>query len=295
MKANVDLPSGAQGRAWLVGRGLQRIAPHHHDELELNLVVSGKANYIFEQRRVSITAASMLWIFPRQEHVLFDWSHDFSMWVLIFKQKLVRQLTGPASRRVLRSRAPGDIFSRQVDFRQLEILHQIYHDAVDPHRDPGFAQAALEYALVRSWQAYLFSRESISRTDVHAAVAKSVRLLSIADGHVPLDVLAREAGLSPGRLSRLFKQQIGINLTGFQQQECLKRFFGLYRTGARYSLIEAALLAGFGSYAQFHRVFQRLMGKVPLPTRKPWRPPARNKCSCPEWNLESYRASVRRY
>ena len=79
---------------------------------------------------------------------------------------------------------------------------------------------------------------------------------------------ARAAGLSPARLSRLFKQQTGISLTSFRQRKCLERFIRLYRTGARYTLIEAALLAGFGSYPQFHRVFCRLMGMNPAAYKK---------------------------
>jgi transcriptional regulator GlxA family with amidase domain len=210
----------------------------------------------------------MLWIFPKQEHVLFDWSHDFSMWVLVFKPKLVRSLTSASDRRILRSADPGEIFSRQIEPRQLDVLDQIFRDAMQPDADPDHARVALSYALTRSWQTYQFSRESIPRTDVHPAVAKAARLLSLTDDPIPLDDLAAKSGLSPARLSRLFKQQTGINITAFRQQECLKRFMGLYRDGARYSLIEAALLAGFGSYPQFHRVFQRIMGQNPASYRK---------------------------
>jgi AraC-like DNA-binding protein len=268
MKKKLHLPSDAQGMAWLTGQGLQRIASHHHDELEINLVLSGNAHYLFETRRVTIAAGSMLWIFPRQEHVLFDWSHDFSMWVLVFKPGLVRNLTKPPHRRVLRSPDPGDIYSRQIDSGQIDILDQIYRDAAHPADDPDLAPTALGYALIRSWLTYQYSRESIPRTDVHPAVAKAARLLSLTDDPIPLDELAAKAGLSPARLSRLFKQQVGINITAFRQQECLKRFLGLYRKGARYSLIEAALLAGFGSYPQFHRVFQKIMGQNPASYRK---------------------------
>jgi AraC-like DNA-binding protein len=268
MKQKLQLPPGVEGMAWLTGQGLQRMASHHHDELELNLVLSGKAHYLFEHRRVSIAAGSLLWIFPRQEHVLFDWSHDFSMWVLVFKPKLVRSLSEPSHRRVLRSPDPGEIFSRQIDSRQVDLLHQIYRDAAHPADDQDLARTALGYALIRSWQTYQYSRESIPRTDVHPAVARAARLLSLTDDPISLDELAIKAGLSPARLSRLFKQQVGINITAFRQQECLKRFFGLYRKGARYSLIEAALLAGFGSYPQFHRVFQRVMGQNPASYRK---------------------------
>ena len=268
MKAQLSLPPGTDGSSWLVGPGLRRIASHHHDELELNLVVCGRAHYLFEQRRISITTGSMLWIFPRQEHVLFDWSHDFSMWVLVFKPGLVRRLSKPARRRILRSADPGDIFSRQIDFREVEILDHIYRDAGKTADDPDLARTALEFALVRSWHTYVSCRDAIPRTNVHPAVAKAARLLALTDEPIQLEQLATKAGLSPARLSRLFKQQVGINLSAFRQQECLKRFIALYGTGARHSLIEAALQAGFGSYAQFHRVFRRMVGVGPAFYRK---------------------------
>ncbi len=122
--------------------------------------------------------------------------------------------------------------------------------------------------MVASWQAYQFSSEPPPRVDVHPAVARAARLISEADDALKLDTLAHEAGLSPARLSRLFKRQTGISLTAFRQRKCLERFLRLYGRGARYTLIEAALEAGFGSYAQFHRVFCAIMGMNPSTYRR---------------------------
>jgi len=266
MKEKLQIRPGAEGFAFLADRQLRPIAPHHHEELEVNLVLSGKASYLFGNRRVPLLASSMIWLFPKQEHVLIDWSHDFSMWVVVFKPGLVKRRAGSGDRRILRSGDPGDIFCRQIDSRHVDLLNHVYEGAVGD--DLEFLNAALDYALVASWQAYQFSNESIARTDVHPAVAKAARLLTNADSAIGLNALARDAGLSPARLSRLFKQQTGISLTAFRQRKCLERFLRLYRTGARYTLIEAALLAGFGSYPQFHRVFTQLMPMNPAAYRR---------------------------
>jgi AraC-like DNA-binding protein len=105
-------------------------------------------------------------------------------------------------------------------------------------------------------------------TDVHPAVGRAATLLAESDAHLSLEELARKAGLSPARLSRLFKRQTGTSLTAFRQRQCLERFLRFYQTGARYTLIEAALRAGFGSYPQFHRVFRRMMGRNPASYRR---------------------------
>jgi AraC-like DNA-binding protein len=268
MKEKLKIRPGVGGVAITIDHSLPRLASHHHDELEVNLVLTGKASYLFGTRRVPLPAGSMIWLFPKQEHVLIDWSHDFSMWVVVFKPALVERYAGWEARRVLRSLDPGNIFVRQVDSRRVDLLSQVYQGADGKDHDLEFINASLGYALVASWQAYEFSRESLVRADVHPAVAKAARLISMADESIELGPLASKAGLSAARLSRLFKRQTGISLTIFRQRKCLERFLRLYRSGARYTLIEAALLAGFGSYAQFHRVFCRTMGMNPSAYRK---------------------------
>jgi AraC-like DNA-binding protein len=268
MKEKLQFRPGAEGFAFTVRQLLGRHKPHHHDELEVNLVLTGKASYLFGNRRVPLPPGSMIWLFPKQEHVLIDWSRDFSMWVVVFRPGLVARFSGQSDRRLLRSGDPGDIFCRQIDTRSVDHLDQVYAGAVGENQDVDFINAALGYALVASWKAFQFSSESGPQSDVHPAVAKAARLISNADAHLSLDQLARSAGLSAARLSRLFKRQTGISLTSFRQRKCLERFLRLYRTGARYTLIEAALLAGFGSYPQFHRVFCRGMGMNPAAYRK---------------------------
>jgi AraC-like DNA-binding protein len=268
MKEKLDIPPGAEGFAGIARLSRYQGQTHRHDELEVNLVLTGKAAYLIGAQRVPIVPNSMIWLFPRQEHVLIDWSHDFSMWVLVFKQTLVSRCASKDIRHVLRSGDPDGLFCRQLNPRRVDALNRVYQGAFDEKQDPEFVNATLGYALVESWRAYQFSGESVPPTDVHPAVAKAARLISESADAISLDTLASKAGLSPARLSRLFKQQTGVSLTSFRQQKCLERFLRLYRSGARYSLTEAALLAGFGSYPQFHRVFSRLMGLNPMDYRR---------------------------
>jgi AraC-like DNA-binding protein len=263
MKVDLAIPPEADGFAVITATPRVRLKPHHHDELEVNLIMAGKAAYLLRDQRVPLVTGSMIWLFPRQEHVLIDWSHDFSMWVVVFKPKLVERHTRHRLRRILRSPDPGEIFSRQIDPRAADLLDRVYQGGVREESDLELRNAALAYALVASWQAYQFSQEPAPRTGVHPAVTRAARLISEADEPLPLGPLARRAGLSAARLSRLFKRQTGVSLTSFRQRKCLERFLRIYDNGARYSLTEAALQAGFGSYPQFHRVFRRVMGRSP--------------------------------
>jgi AraC-like DNA-binding protein len=280
MEELLRIPRGADGFAGLAREARMRQS-HRHRELEVNLVLTGEAAYLVGAQRVPLLAGSMIWLFPRQEHLLIDSSHDFSMWVLVFRQSLVAHCAERESRRILAESDPGEILCRQILPHRVEALNRVYQGAVDEKADAEFVNATLRYALVESWRAYQFSEEVIPSTQVHPAVAKAARIVSDATDPLSLSQVALQAGLSPARLSRLFQQQVGVSLTAFRQQKCLQRFLRIYGAGTRHSLIEAALLAGFGSYPQFHRVFCRLMGSSPLKFKQRLRPGSRPDIESP--------------
>jgi transcriptional regulator GlxA family with amidase domain len=66
--------------------------------------------------------------------------------------------------------------------------------------------------------------------------------------------LARKHGVSVSRLARVFKREMGMSIVEHRNRLRLQRFFQLVDAGQK--LLPAALEAGFGSYAQFHRVFR---------------------------------------
>lgn len=74
--------------------------------------------------------------------------------------------------------------------------------------------------------------------------------------------LARRFGVSPGHLARTFKAEVGTSLVDYRNRLRLDRFFVAMQTGPS-NLNEAALQAGFGSYAQFRRVHWQIMGGAP--------------------------------
>lgn len=75
--------------------------------------------------------------------------------------------------------------------------------------------------------------------------------------------LARELGISSGHLARSFKSEMGVSLVEYRNRLRIERFFGSLDSGSGKSLLDAALSAGFGSYAQFHRVYRKFLGKTP--------------------------------
>jgi len=74
--------------------------------------------------------------------------------------------------------------------------------------------------------------------------------------------LAQELRVSPGHLGRVFKMEMGASLVEYRNRLRLQSFFDVVGRGEA-NLIRAALGAGFGSYAQFHRVYRQLVGGTP--------------------------------
>jgi AraC-like DNA-binding protein len=58
-----------------------------------------------------------------------------------------------------------------------------------------------------------------------------------------------------------------VSISRFRNQQRLHRFLYLYGRGQRTTALAAALGAGFGSYAQFYRVFREEVGRSPSALR----------------------------
>jgi AraC-like DNA-binding protein len=74
--------------------------------------------------------------------------------------------------------------------------------------------------------------------------------------------IAAELGISLSRLVRAFKAEVGLSLVDYRNRLRIERFRVLVDAGER-NLHEVAKVAGFGSYAQFHRVFRAVYGTAP--------------------------------
>lgn len=267
MRQHLHLPSDWDGNLWHY-QNLGRVhAMHHHAELEFNLVTQGAGLYLLANRKYRIRRGDLLWLFPAQEHVLIEQTLDFEMWIGVFKPGAVRRIAADANAQVLRQADPAGEYCRRLTHDALARLEGLFAEITSAHHQPGLFNAGLAYALLDVWRQFEQAAE-VPVQDVHPAVEKAARLIYDQGTALGLDELARRAGLSPARLSRLFKQQTGIALVDFRNRQRIERFLQIYGTGQRLTMLDAALEAGFGSYPQFHRVFKRVMGSPPGSYRK---------------------------
>lgn len=139
------------------------------------------------------------------------------------------------------SKAPVDA-AKQA---QAAILCSFLGTVLDPVRSSQGPGAAL-------------ADESSSSRRLATAAA---RMLAKDAGLSGADVAAG-LGVSLGRLAHVFKLEIGVSMVDYRNRIRLNRFTMLLDKGRR-NLLDAALASGFGSYAQFHRVFRALRHVTP--------------------------------
>jgi len=248
--------------------GEARPRAHRHAEVEVNLVVRGTASYLLGERRYELAQGTLTWLFPGQDHVLVDESDDHELWWAVFRPSLVARVTTTEQVPPLLEKDPVGQFSRRLDAARARRLGALFREVRDAETfDEALFNAGLSYLLMFAWHAFLDSADVVEGSDLHPAVETVARLLRADPSAGDLASLARTANLSPSHLSRLFKAQTGVSISRFRNQQRLQRFQVLYGRGRRTTALAAAVEAGFGSYAQFHRVFRELTGRNPSALR----------------------------
>jgi AraC-like DNA-binding protein len=265
---DLGVRAGLDGRVVRHRVGDVRPRAHRHAELEINLVVCGTASYLLGDRRYALAPGTLTWLFPGQDHVLVDESPDHELWWAVFRPDLVAQIATTRQARPLLLENPVGQFSRRLDSSRVRRLSALFREVQEAETvDDVLVNTGLAYLLSFAWRAFLDSDDVVEGVDLHPAVEIVARMLRADPDAGDLVTLARAARLSSSHLSRIFKEQTGVSISRFRSQQRLQRFLHLYGTGRRTTALAAALDAGFGSYAQFYRVFREQAGRSPSALR----------------------------
>lgn len=93
-------------------------------------------------------------------------------------------------------------------------------------------------------------------------IVRHVASLLAKDPTLSCAAIARELRVSPGELARRFKDGAGCSIVDYRNELRLSGFLRNLNLHPS-NLLEAALDCGFGSYAQFCRVFRARLGRTP--------------------------------
>jgi AraC-like DNA-binding protein len=214
---------------------------HFHAEPELNVVLGGSAIMGVGDRTVVAAAGHVLLFQPGQDHVLLEASDDFELFVVGLRPELAEFALG--------AHGPA-IRCAELDERELSLLDaelsglcDVRDGAINEERLVGVFSRATE----RSPKGHVHSRRALQLLK---------RRRDASEGQ-----LARELGVDPSGISRHFHGDLAVTLVEYRSRLRLMRFVDLVDAGASFG--RAALDADFGSYAQCHRVFRRLLGCSP--------------------------------
>jgi len=229
------MPPGRRAQIWRHQPAFRR-PRHFHDEPELNLVVAGRCVVGVGDRIHVLTAGSGLFFQPGQDHVLVEASDDLDLFVTALSPALAERALGSGA---LAARQSTPFAVARVEALQNELA--------------GLSAVA-DRGPVESRLPDLFAHAIRGASSTHVV---SRRALEVARDEPTLSgaALARRLSTAPSLVSRRFRAEVGLTLVEYRARTKLMRFVELVDAGA--SLTRAALDAGFGSYAQCHRVFQR--------------------------------------
>lgn len=246
----MDGPSPAAWGVWFSSALSTLLPSHRHAGPELNLLTSGTVTYRVDRAVSELEArAGQLIVLPAGEsHELVHCSGDVALWVI--------ELDGPVPLPWLED---PFVFDVEPEWRRaaMAATRRIWL------RPPVPKARQLQGAL---WDLLVAFRQSSMPTQVEPLHPAVVRAKQVCERSVrqEMDVegLARQSGLSASRLAHLFAEQVGITPLQYRNFARVQHFVRSY-DGDERNLLCSALDAGFGSYAQFHRVFRQVCGQSP--------------------------------
>lgn len=227
------------------------------NHIALVLCTAGSARYQCANQIHHVRPATISWSVPALRSEFVDASSEYEAWIAHVSGSLVQRMG------LMGQQRQGAALSRRLtqDSAKRLVSHFEYLASLDNTSEQF--HVGMEYLLLCAWAEQHRTTRVDELIDIHPAVEKAAHILRHQPETNSLRDLARACNASASWLSRLFREQLGVSLVGYRNQARIERFFELYGVGRDANLTEAALGAGFGSYAQFHRVFKDTLGFAP--------------------------------
>lgn len=212
---------------------------------------------------------------------------DAQYFVAVFKPSLIEEACRGEFYAALKEADVGEegVISRRVGVQEAEFtkrtMETLMHGSLDPdllnreggfgvysnfcyrHEDPDALNAGLRFLLILCWRYCKAGSEGGRAVQLHPAVRKALALFGRGELDLSLDEIAAKCGVSSAYLSRVFNQQVGVPMNRYRSALRLSRFMDYYTQPEARTMLECVYAAGFGSYAQFYKVFQQSYGCGP--------------------------------
>ena len=235
---------------------------HAHDTLEINLVLRGSGQVLLENRRYPLLPGHVIWLWPGQRHVPAGWSADMLLWIVEWRPAALPRLRRARRRDVPPPADPAAPFCRRLAAPALRRLDGLLAAVAAQNRPDAFNRG-LEFALLALWDEFQAAEPVAECAAFHPKLEAVLALLAQPDQDWTQADLARQVRLSPYYLSELFRRQTGLALPDYRNRLRLQEFFRRSSARPDLRLLQHALDSGFGSDAQFYRIFTAALGLSP--------------------------------
>jgi AraC-like DNA-binding protein len=232
---------GRRAQAWRHQPAYRR-PRHFHPEPELNAVCKGNAVIGLGDRVVRLGPGGVVLFHPGQDHVLLEASPDLELWVMALRPDLADQALHSLS-------------------RAASVGQSLSASAVTTLEDTlaGLAQVG-DATVVETRTVDIFSMVQTQLFTNHVLSRRALEEVSTRPTTAGAE-LAQQFGVDQSVLSRNFHAAFGLTFVSYRARQRAMAFVRLVDQGQ--SLTSAALDAGFGSYAQCHRVLTKVLGCSP--------------------------------
>jgi len=221
---------------------------HFHVEPEMNLVVSGWADYGIGETTVRVSKGELVGFPAGQDHVLLASSPDVFLYAIGMTPTFASEVLGGQAGEVA---VPLHL---RLDSHELAAIARRAELVVE--RD------GIEQPCAELWeQAHWLGRQRPTRQGpvgragpLHVLTKRALQVVS-ENPELGLEAVARGAKANPTEVSRYFHRDLGMTFVRYRTRLRLLRFMHLVEEH-RGNWTSAAIAAGFGSYSQCHRSFQ---------------------------------------
>lgn len=231
-----------------------RNAPlHYHATQEFYLILNGSCRLLMNNSLHLMKRGTLVWLMPKQLHVLCEQSFDCLFAIGSMTPAFLKKTE-------LETFLPRESKFFELSESEVAFVEELLR--VKPKRGTPFARHAAWFGI--GYVLHILHKEpNVHKSDLHPGLEKVISRLHVEKEKTPNSELAKLAGMSEEKLLRQFRKELGVSLTAYRNKQLVQRFLSIYGEGKVHNITEAAFLAGFGSYAQFYRVFTRTEGYTP--------------------------------
>ncbi len=243
--------------------------PHHHSEdIEICLITAGKGSFIIEDTEYKVKQGDLFFAMPYQVHHSIADPHDpYRMYYLAF-----RLFDDPVYKKLYdeMSHVTQHVFTDQFN------LPQYFSALIEEVLNNFTARNKAIESLFHSIVIFLHRNCLVDKAGIVREYSSKQLLIQKITTYIDsnihqkfyLDDIANELGYSSYYISRVFKEQMDMPLSGYWNRAKILRARYLLKNNPEMTLLEASERVGIDDYHYFSRLYKQITGLSPTADRK---------------------------